>query len=156
MVQGNYHVIVMNSPEQRVFCIRRTINISQTHSLFTELEETVKQLGLKRSGAMQQMYLGEEFSYDSMEVEAQMEVLGGAPGIRVIPAGTYAAVTHTGPYETIKYAYDAINCWLQEHPEYRVCGAPIERYLKDENMVDNAEDLETGILFPVALLQEKQ
>ncbi len=155
MVQGNYHVIVMNSPEQRVYCIRRKINISQTHSLFVELEETVKKLGLKRSGAMQQMYLGEEFSYDSMEVEAQMEVMGDAPGVRMIPAGVYAAVTHTGPYETVKYAYDAINRWLQEHPEYRVCGAPIERYLKDETMVDNAEDLETGVLFPVELLQEK-
>lgn len=55
----------------------------------------------------------------------------------------------------MKYAYDAINRWLQEHPEYRVCGAPIERYLKDETMVDNAEDLETGVLFPVELLQEK-
>ena len=97
------------------------------------------------------MYHGSEFSYESMDVEAQAQVNVDGAGIRVIPAGRYAAVTHTGPYETLKYAYDSLAGWLGSHPEYRVCGPAVERYLRDEDSVESAEELETGILFPIEL-----
>lgn len=54
-----------------------------------------------------------------------------------------------GPYESIRYAYDAICTWMEKHTEYRVCAPAIERYLKDEDMAQSPEELETGILFPV-------
>ena len=60
----------------------------------------MKRRNIPRSGFTQQMYHGSEFSYESMDVEAQAQVNVDGAGIRVIPAGRYAAVTHTGPYET--------------------------------------------------------
>ena len=62
--------------------------------------------------------------------------------------------THTGPYENIKYAYDALCGWVAHHPEYKVCGPAIERYIKDEAMVHDPEELETGVLFPVCRAEE--
>ena len=69
--------------------------------------------------------------------------------LKTLPASLCAAVTHTGPYETIRYAYEAIGAWLSSHPDYEVCGPAIERYLRDENEVGDPEELQTGVLFPV-------
>ena len=38
---------------------------------------------------------------------------------------------------------------MEKHPAYQVCAPAIERYLKDEDMAQSPEELETGILFPV-------
>lgn len=149
MSLSQYPVIVMQCHAQRVFAIRRTINVSQTHELFQELLQEAARRGLTRTGVTQQVYLGEEFNYDQMEVEAQVEVAGEDPAVKELPARLCVAVTHAGPYETLKNAYDAVCAWIARHPEYRVCGPSIERYLKDEQMVRDPEELETGVLFPV-------
>ena len=122
MLNDSYHVIILEAPAQRVFALRETIPIGQTHALFQRL-------------------------YAAME--AQAEAAGEDPGIKTIPARLYAATTHTGPYESVKFAYDALCAWLAEHPEYRVCGPAVERYLKDEGEARSPEELETGVLFPV-------
>lgn len=156
MENSKYHVIVMEAPAQRVFGIRRTIQIAQTHALFETLHREMQARGLRRTGATQLRYLGTEFTYEQMEVEAQAVVSADAQGegISAIPAGLFAAVTHIGPYEELRYAYETLAAWLQAHPEYEICGPAIERYLKDENMVQNAEELETGVLFPVRMVKE--
>lgn len=147
--QDKYHVITMNVPAQHVFSIRKVIGISEVHELFQELLARMEQRGLKRAGATQLRYHGEDFNYESMDAEAQVEVAGEADGVSDLPPQLCAAVTHIGPYETVKYAYDALCAWLAEHPEYRVCGPAIERYIKDENMATDPEEYETGILFPI-------
>lgn len=105
--------------------------------------------GIKRTGATQLIYLGKEFSYENMEVEAQAMVGQKGPDVKVVPAGRYAAVTHIGPYESVRYAHEAMGAWLKQHPEWKVVGPGMERYLKDEGMVSSPEELETGVLFPV-------
>lgn len=152
-IMEQYPVIVMDCPEQKVFSIRRVISIGQTHALFQELSAEMERRGLKRTGATQLRYLGDEFNYEAMDVEAQAVVHMDVPGVSTLPACTCVAVTHTGPYETIRFAYDAICAWLAKHPEYQVCGPAIERYLRDEEMVHSPEELETGVLFPVKRLQ---
>ena len=149
MLNESYHVIVLEDPAQRVFSLRRTINVAETHALFQDLRREMAARGLKQAGCTQQLYHGGEFSYDEMDVEAQVVVEGEDPAVTVRPAQTCAAVVHTGPYEELKYAYDALCAWLAQHTEYRVCGPAIERYLKDEGMVGSPEELETGVLFPV-------
>ena len=153
MQNEKYHVIIMELPEQRVFGIRRTIRVDETHALFEELHREMEARGLRRVGATQQAYHGYEFSYESMDVEAQAAVAPETEGegVSTIPAGTFAAVTHVGPYEELRYAYDAISTWIGAHQEYEVCGPALERYLKDEASVDSPEELETGVLFPVRL-----
>ncbi len=149
MAQDKYHVIVMETPPQKVFGIRKKISIAQVHDLFQELHEEIKKRGLVRAGTTQMIYLGEEFSYENMDIEAQVQVSGDHPDVKNIPSQLCIAATHIGPYERLKDAYDAICIWISEHPEYKVCGPGIERYIKDENSVADPEELETGILFPV-------
>jgi len=144
-----YHVIIMDAPEQKVFGLRKTIDISETHDLFQELYAEMKKRGLKRSGATQLVYLGDAFSYENMDVEAQAEVSGEGEGVKLLPGRTFAAVTHIGPYETVRYAYEALGDWIKSQAEYEVCGPGIERYIRDEGMVESPEELETGVLFPV-------
>ena len=144
-----YHVIVMDAPEQRVFSIRRTINISETNALFADLLEEAAKRGYKRTGPTQQRFMGEEYNYDALDLEAQVQVAGEGEGISVIPEGSFVSTIHIGPYESVHYAYEAIADYLAKHPEYEVSGPSIERYLKDEGMVHSPEELETGILFPV-------
>lgn len=144
-----YHVILMDDPAQWIFSIRRTINVAQIHELFQQLRREAAALGLTQAGPTQQLYHGQEFSYESMDVEAQMVVAGDAPSVTEKPAYTCAAVIHHGPYEDLKYAYEALGAWMAQHPEYRVCAPAIERYIKDETMASHPEEYETGVLFPV-------
>lgn len=150
MLEEKYHAILMEDPAQRVFSIRRTINVSQIHELFAELKREVEEQGLRQSGVTQARYHGTGFSYENMDLEAQMVVDGDGPGVTEKPAQTCVAVVHQGPYEEIHFAYDILCAWLSAHPEYKVCGPAIERYLKDEGMVSGPEELETGVLFPVS------
>jgi effector-binding domain-containing protein len=148
-MRQDYKVIVMDTPAQRVFGIRRRINIGEIHDLFQELKREMEKKGIRRAGAAQLLYHDEEFSHESMDVEAQFQVAGSQDGITDVPAQLCAATTHTGPYEEIHAAYSAIGSWMAQHPEYRICGAVIERYLKDEGTVSSPEEYETGVLFPI-------
>lgn len=149
MVQDKYHIIVMNTPPQRVFGIRRKISIGEIHDLFQELLREMNQRGLKRAGATQLLYHGDEFSYESMDAEAQVQVSGEHKDVQEIPAQLCVVTTHIGPYDTVKYAYDAICAWMAQHPEYTISGPAIERYIKDENTSSDPDEYETGVLFPV-------
>lgn len=148
-MNDKYHVILMTIPAQRVFGIRRTINVGQVHDLFQELHAEVEKRGLKRAGATQMLYLGEEFSYENMEVEAQVQVSGQHPDVQEIPEQLCVSTIHIGRNEELHFAYDAICAWMAQNSGYKVCGPGIERYLKDENDVSDPEEMETGILFPV-------
>ena len=148
-----YSVRIMHCPEQNVISIRKTIPPEQIHALFAELHAEMNRRGLQRTGPTQLRFLGEEFSYEAMEVEAQAVVSAHGPNITTIPACLCAAVVHTGPYETIRPAYDALGTWLAKHLEYQVCGPVIERFLCDEEMVQNPEEQKTAVLFPVTPLQ---
>lgn len=149
LIEEKYHVIIMETPSQRFFGIRRKINVSETHDLFQALKAEMKKRGIQRAGTTQLLYHDKEFSYENMDVEAQAQVTGEHPEIQDVPAQLCAATTHTGPYEDIHYAYDAICSWMSKHPEYKICGPSIERYIKDEDSVKSPEELETGILFPI-------
>ena len=151
MAIEKYHVFVMEQPQQKVFTLRKTINISQTHELFAELYEKMEEAGLKRAGVAQQVFMGEEFNYDSLDLEAQVEVAQDGPGVKTLPACTCVVTNHIGPYEDVHYAYDAISAWMAQHPEYELAGYGLERYLKDEGMAASPEELETGVLFPVRM-----
>ena len=71
MANDTYHVILMQAPAQKVFSVRRTIQIGEMHDLFAELRAQMKRAGVRRTGPTQARYHGEEFSYEHMDVEAQ-------------------------------------------------------------------------------------
>lgn len=147
----NYHVIIMNNPSQKVFALKRTIAITpnEIYQLINDLKIEMNKRTLTRAGVIQLEYLSQEFSAESMEVEAQIPVLEDYPDVKILPETPCAAVTHKGGPENIHFAYEAICHWLEQHPQYQMGGNSIERFLNDESTVDSAKELETGILFPV-------
>lgn len=148
MPESKYHVILMPDPEQTVFGIRRVTPVVKFHDLFQELRQELARRGLKQTGAVQMLYHSEEFNYDGADVEVQVVVEPG-PDTTVKPAyASCAAVVHKGPYDGIPDAYEALAAWMAQHPEYRICGPAIDRYLNDPDTTP-PEELETGILFPV-------
>lgn len=148
MFEEKYHVILMPDPEQTVFGIRRTVPVRQFHDLFQELRREIARRGLKQAGAVQMLYHSEEFDYEGADVEVQAVVEPG-PGTTVKPAyPTCAAVQHRGPYDGLPAAYEALAAWMAAHPEYRICGPAIDRYLNDPDTTP-PEQLETGVLFPI-------
>ena len=61
MANDTYHVILMQAPAQKVFSVRRTIQIGEMHDLFAELRAQMKRAGVRRTGPTQARYHGEEF-----------------------------------------------------------------------------------------------
>ena len=147
-MEKTYQVIVMEDPEQKVFSIRRTTGVEGYHQLFEDLRREAAARGLTQAGPIQMLYHDQDFHPERSDVEAQMVVAQDGPDVKVKPACLCAAVRHRGPYENLHLAYDALCAWLAEHPEYRVCGPAMDRYLNDPHSTP-PDSLETGVLFPV-------
>lgn len=147
-MENQYHVILMEDPEQKVFSIRKTVGVAEYHELFNELRREAERRGLKQAGPIQMRYYDPDFNQDSSDVEAQMVVAQDGPDVKIKPAYLCAAVRHKGPYENLHLAYDALCAWLGEHTEYRMCGPAMDRYFGDPDNTP-VDQLETGVLFPV-------
>ena len=129
MNKNQYQVILLEDPAQKVFSIRRTVGVDQYHTLFQELRQEAAARGLTQAGPIQMLY------HDG-------------PDVSIKPPCTCAAVQHSGPYEELHLAYEALCGWLGEHTEYRICGPAMDRYLNDPHSTP-PDSLETGVLFPV-------
>lgn len=147
-MENQYHVVLIQDPEQKVFSIRETIGVDRYHDFFERLYREAGERGLTQAGPIQMLYHDEAFSLERSDVEAQMVVAQDGPDVKLKPACLCAAVQHRGPYERLQYAYDALCAWMAEHTEYRICGPAMDRYFGDP---DNTppDQLETGVLFPV-------
>lgn len=153
MPEEKYHVILMPDPAQTVFGIRRTVPVAQFHDLFQELRRELAQRGLKEAGPIQMLYHSAEFDYENADVEVQAVVEPGPDTTQKPAYAACAAVLHKGPYEGLPGAYEALAAWMAQHPEYRICGPAIDRYLNDPDITP-PEQLETGVLFPVERVSE--
>ncbi|MCI8475037.1 MAG: MerR family transcriptional regulator [Oscillospiraceae bacterium] len=148
MLQDKYEVILMPDPEQTVFGIRRTVPVAKFHDLFQELWGELANRGLEQAGPIQMLYHSEEFDYENADVEVQAVVKPG-PNAKIKPAyDLCATVLHKGPYDGLPRAYEALASWMAQHPEYRICGPAIDRYLNDPDATP-PEELATGVLFPL-------
>lgn len=153
MPEEKYHVILMPDPAQTVFGIRRTVPVAQFHDLFQELRRELARRGLKEAGPIQMLYHSAEFDYENADVEVQAVVEPGVDTTQKPAYASCAAVIHKGPYEGLPGAYEALAAWMAQHPEYRICGPAIDRYLNDPDITP-PEELETGVLFPVERVSE--
>lgn len=148
IMEKQYHVVLIEDPEQKVFSIRETIGVDQYHDFFERLFQEADRRGLTQAGPIQMLYHNEAFNPARSDVEAQMVVAQDGPDVKIKPACTCAAVQHRGAYENLHLAYDALCAWLGEHTEYQICGPAMDRYFGDPDNTP-ADQLETGVLFPV-------
>lgn len=149
-----YQVTVMEEVPQRIFGIRRTIHIGQVHALFQDVRGAMEERGLTQAGAALFYFLGEEFNYERMDVEAAFPVAQAHPDTRMTPGGPHVATMHIGPYDAVRGAYEAIAAFLDAHPEWDVCGPGVERYIRDETDGAAPQAYETGVLFPVKRVEK--
>jgi AraC family transcriptional regulator len=111
--------------------------------------------GIAPSGPPFVIYHGLPGGDAAFEVEICAPIVrggGGAPPgwqVRELPGGTFATLTHRGPYETLGAAYAAIQAWISGH-NLAVAGPPRETYLSEPDTPP--EQVETVIEFPVTEL----
>ena len=89
---------------------------------------------------------------EDLDIEIGFPVSGIVPGkgeieYREIPAGKFATCLHTGPYNEMGLAYEALNEWVKE-AGYEVSGTAYEFYLNDAS-VTPPQELKTLLLFPI-------
>ena len=98
------------------------------------------------------IYHGSPHGDDPFDVEicAPVAHAPSAPAgwrIQELPAGTFATLLHTGPYDTLGAAYETLTTWLGEH-DVTIVGPPREVYLSEGDTPP--EDVRTIIELPVA------
>ncbi len=75
-----YDIRVITTQPQRIFGVRKEINIGQTEALFQEAKAAMALRGLEPAGPGIMFYHGgEDFSYDAMDSEAAYPVSGEHP-----------------------------------------------------------------------------
>lgn len=94
-----------------------------------------------------------EFSENEIAIEAGMPVAPGAAGkgdieLGELPAGPAASTIHTGPYDGLRDAHEAVEAWIRTQGT-SPSGAPWEVYLTDPGEVPDPANWKTQVLWPV-------
>jgi effector-binding domain-containing protein len=87
-----------------------------------------------------------------LDIEIGMPVPEPLPGqgdieAGEIPAGQLAACVHTGPYEDIAPAYEALSAWMAQEG-YEPTGVAYEVYLNDPGDTP-PDELRTEVFYPL-------
>lgn len=149
MVLEKYTPQIMETVPQKVFGLRRNINMGEFATIINDMLAELKARGFTCKGPVQMLYHDNELTFENMDVEVVTEVNEDHDGAKVLPGGTFVAVLHKGPYEEIHYAYEALAAWMTQHPEYKINGPSMERYLNSPCAVAQQE-LETEVMFQLA------
>jgi effector-binding domain-containing protein len=149
-----YHCEVVDQPSQPVLSIRtRTTqaNIPETFGkALSAIAQYLAELGVQPMAATFAAYYNMDMEDLDMEIGFPvMKELPEKGDIKSseIPAGEYASCLHTGPYNEIGLAYQALTEWTEQNG-YRPSGVAYEFYLNDPT-VTPPQELQTKILFPV-------
>ncbi|MGZ5302001.1 MAG: GyrI-like domain-containing protein [Actinomycetota bacterium] len=128
-----YQVLSRELPTQRVATIRERVAMTAIGKAmgegFAEVARAVEETGAEIDGLAFAIY-------HEMEVDLELgfpvvgEVDAGRVHSATLDGGRVACTVHTGPYEEIGSAYDALTRWVQLHGE-RVIGPPREVYLNE-------------------------
>ncbi len=113
-------------------------------------QPTWAQLGQCPAGAPFAAYYNMDMQ--DLDVELGFPVPKELPGKDEIkaghlPGGKYAVVLHTGPYDQVGPAYEALAKWVAEKG-YQATGVAYEVYLNDPGQT-KPEDLQTQVMFPL-------
>jgi DNA-binding transcriptional MerR regulator len=82
-----------------------------------------------------------------LPVRPPAPLTGAAGSIEELAGGRFAVTVHTGPYEELGGAHEAIAAWIDEHG-YRVAGPARQRTLTERGEMDPAR-FRTEVAFPV-------
>jgi effector-binding domain-containing protein len=81
--------------------------------------------------------------YVAADVQGEGRATGDA-----LPAGRFAVTIHTGPYDQLGPAYNAVRDWIAKEG-LAIAGVPWEVYLSDPTETPDPSDWRTEVVFPV-------
>jgi effector-binding domain-containing protein len=73
----------------------------------------------------------------------------GEVGASELPGGLVARVIHSGSYDTLSAAYDALHDWIHAQPGVDDGAGPWESYVDDPSTVSDISALRTEITWPL-------
>lgn len=149
MVLDKYTPQIIETAPQKVFGLRRNINMGEFADIINDMLAELKAKGLTCKGPVQMLYHDNELKFENMNVEVVTAVNEDCDGANTLPGGTFVKVMHKGPYEEIHYAYEALAAWMAQHPEYKISGPSRECYLNSPCAVA-PQELETEVMFQLA------
>lgn len=136
MAVAMYQVVSREVRAQRVATIRERVPMTVIGKAIgeglAEVARAAEAAGAEIDGLP--FAIHHEMDPGGVDLELGFPVLGEVEVGRVhsttLEDGRVACVVHTGPYEEVGSAYDALTRWVQLHGE-RVVGPPCEVYLNE-------------------------
>jgi len=149
-----------NRNAQRYLGIRTQAAVSELPTVIPQLHQEVytwlKQQGVAPAGVPFIRYYVIDMEA-KLDIEIGVPVTSTLPGdsrvqARVLPAGRYATLLHTGNYVDLVSANAALLAWAEKNGiewqmQGEVWGARIEFYIKDPGNEPNPEKWETELAF---------
>jgi len=143
---GSADVVVRGIAPQLVARLRQVVpDTGETHLLFEEAERHVAQHGARASAPPLAIFHDGEYREHDLDVEVAIPLKAAIPGtpriqVGALPGGdSLACLVHTGSYDTIGAASEALLAWIEAHG-YQIAGPTREVYLRF-----NADGLEVAL-----------
>ncbi|MFQ5575804.1 MAG: GyrI-like domain-containing protein [Anaerolineae bacterium] len=120
--------------------------------IYPEVWSYLDKAGIQPAGPALARY--HHFEADNVDLEAGFPVAEPVAGegrisAGELPGGRAAATWHTGPYDTLPQAYEAVDSWIQSEGR-TMRASPWEVYWTDPQQVPNPAEWKTEVVWPVA------
>ena len=143
---SSYDVVLRPVETEMMAAIRQKIgpDLPDVGSLFEELEAYVAQYKARAPRPPLMIYHDEAYSESGEDVEVMVPVqkpvvTNGRIQIHQLPGhNQMACVVHTGQYDTLPHAWQALMRWIDAHP-YKIIGPTREVFLRFGANQDNYE-----------------
>lgn len=150
----DYEIEERDEPIQTVLTIQATCKASEIGPtlgrLFSEIGKYARENGAAQSGPLFCRYLA--MTEDTWTLEGGCPIAASIPAsdqVQVGQIGGHVAVTlHTGPYDKLCEAHDALCAWATAHGKTRA-GAPWESYITDPGELPDPQTWQTLVYLPI-------
>ena len=148
----SYEITRQERPETRMLAKSKRIATSQVADTLGEMLPAVYEFavrnGIELTGPPTAKY--EEWSAGGVTLTAGLPVANAGAGEgdikpTTMPAGAYARTVHTGSYDSLNDAHEALEAWISSNG-LEAGAASYEIYLTDPGQYPNEEDWKTEVL----------
>lgn len=152
----NAPIEVIERPNQPTIAIRMRTHVKDLPDLlprtYGRLTQYLNSVGVAVAQPAYAYAAYHNMDMEDLDVEAGFPVGGEVEGngdiiTSEIPAGRFATVVHTGPYEQLEPLYDRLDKWVRQN-QYEPAGVIYEMYLNGPDDTP-PEGLKTQILMPL-------
>ena len=151
----NYSIEKKTLAPQQVLVMKRTIKpdgiAPALSEMFPALVGYAHRSGIAMAGPLFARYL--TMGRDEWIIEAGIPVAGPASAegeikAETLPGGPAAVAVHSGPYDKLREAHQAIHEWLKAQ-KLEAAGPPRESYLTDPGQHPDPKDWKTEVIVPL-------